>query len=150
MKDRIEPEVARIFHSAFFATVILNGLIAIADTCAGLFFLFERNIASAAYTYQYPFSRIIQAVILELMHQSQAMGIIYFFSHGIIKLFLVWGLLTNRLWAYPTAIVFLTGFSLYQIYDLFFVKFSWFTILLLIVNVMTIFFIAREYRSIVK
>jgi uncharacterized membrane protein len=71
---------------------------------------------------------------------------VYFFSHGIIKLFLVWGLLTNRLWAYPTAIVFLAGFSLYQIFDLF-IHFSWFTALLLIVNGMTIFFIAREYRS---
>lgn len=146
MKDTIDPETERIFHSAFFATVILNGLIAIADLSAGLFFLFERQIAGFLYTFHYPFSRIIQAVVLGLMNQNQLMGIIYFFSHGIIKLFLVWGLLTNRLWAYPTAIVFLSGFSLYQLYDLF-VKFSWFTILLLIVNIATIFFIAREYRS---
>lgn len=146
MNDHIDPETQRIFHSAFFATVILNGLIALADTVAGFFFLFERHIASLAYTYQYPFSHLVQAVLIELMRQNQLMAIIYFFSHGIIKLFLVWGLLTNRLWAYPSAIIFLGLFSAYQVYDLF-VRFSWFTVLLLFVNLITIFFIAREYRS---
>ncbi|HTH93343.1 MAG TPA: DUF2127 domain-containing protein [Candidatus Paceibacterota bacterium] len=141
-----DTEKEQLFHSAFFATVILNGLIAIADIFAGLFFLFERQIAALAYSYHYPLSHIIQGIFMELMKQSQLMGILYFFSHGIIKLFLVWGLLTNRLWAYPTAIVFLAGFSIYQIYDLF-IRFSWFTILLLVVNCITIFFIAREYRS---
>jgi uncharacterized membrane protein len=146
MEKEPDPKLEKVLHSAFFATVALNGLIAIADTCAGLFFLFERQIAGFLFSYHYPFANIIRAAILTLMAQSQTMGIVYFFSHGVVKLFLVWGLLTNRLWAYPLAIVFLAGFSCYQVYDLF-IKFSWFTVLLLVVNVTTIFFIAREYRS---
>jgi uncharacterized membrane protein len=146
MDTQRDSETEHIFHSAFFATVILNGLIALADIAAGFFFVFERYIAGFLYTYHYPFSPIVRAVVLELMSQNQIMGILYFFSHGFVKLFLVWGLLTNRLWAYPASIIFLTAFSIYQIYDLFF-HFSWFTILLLVVNIATIFFIAREYRS---
>jgi len=145
--DKLFPSKKEVvFHQAFFATVFLNGLIAIADICAGLFFFFERPISGFLYSYHYPCSHIIQAVVLELMSQSQLMGMLYFFSHGIVKLFLVWGLLTNRLWAYPLSIIFLTGFSIYQIFDMA-KDFSWFTLLLFIVNVVTVFFIAREYRS---
>jgi uncharacterized membrane protein len=137
-----------LIHKAFFATVIVNGCIAVADVLAGFFFLFNRQITSFLYVSNYPFSSIIQRVVFSISTQNQFMGIVYFFSHGIVKLILVWGLLTNRLWAYPLAIVLLGGFSIYQIYDLF-VQFSWFTVLLLIVNVITIFFISREYQQIV-
>jgi uncharacterized membrane protein len=37
--------------------------------------------------------------------------------HGIVKLALVGGLATNRLWSYPVAIVVFTGF-VYQVYEL--------------------------------
>lgn len=137
-----------LFHKAFFATVIVNGCIAIADMAAGLFFLFHRQITTFLYFSNYPFSSILQRIVVSISSQNQIMGMVYFFSHGIVKLILVWGLLTNRLWAYPLAIVLLSGFSLYQMYDIY-RHFSWFTILLLVVNVITIFFISREYRQII-
>lgn len=137
-----------ILHKAFFATVIVNGCIAVADMAAGFFFVFHRQITTFLYFSNYPFSTVLQRVVLSISAQNQTMGMVYFFSHGVVKLILVWGLLTNRLWAYPLAIVLLTGFSLYQIYDVI-VRFSWFTIFLLIVNVITVFFISREYRQII-
>jgi uncharacterized membrane protein len=39
-------------------------------------------------------------------------------SHGIVKLFLVVGLLRNKLWAYPAAIVVFVLFIAYQLYRL--------------------------------
>ncbi len=140
-------EEKNLVHKAFFATVIVNGCIAVADMAMGFFFLFEQKIVAALYLYHYPFSAIIQSVTATISAQNQIMGIIYFFSHGVVKMTLVWGLLTNRLWAYPLAIVLLGGFSLYQLYDLWY-RFSWFTLLLLVVNIITIFFISREYRDI--
>jgi uncharacterized membrane protein len=137
-----------ILHKAFFATVIVNGCIALADMAAGFFFLFHRQITTFLYFSNYPFSTILQRVVLSISAQNQVMGMVYFFSHGVVKLILVWGLLTNRLWAYPLAIVLLSGFSMYQLYDVI-VRFSWFTILLLIVNIITVFFISREYRQII-
>ncbi len=140
-------EKEEILHKAFFATVIVNACIALADITAGFFFLFEQKITAILYFYHYPFSSIIQTVIMHISVQNQTMGMIYFFSHGIVKMTLVWGLLTNRLWAYPLAVVLLSGFSLYQLYDLS-VRFSFFTVLLLIVNIITVIFISREYYHI--
>jgi uncharacterized membrane protein len=40
----------------------------------------------------------------------------YLLSHGIVKLALVVGLLTNQLWSYPASLVVLTLFIIYQIY----------------------------------
>ena len=120
-------------HRAFLITVVINGCIALGDFTVGLFFLFEKQIDAAVH-------------FTHIAAQDQHMGIVYFFSHSVIKLFLTWGLLTNRLWAYPLAIIFLSGFGIYQIIDLFFV-FSWFTMVLLLVNTVTVYFIAREYRS---
>jgi uncharacterized membrane protein len=42
--------------------------------------------------------------------------IIYLLSHGILKLFLVAGLLYRKLWAYPSGIAVFTGFVGYQLY----------------------------------
>ncbi|MEO5646106.1 MAG: DUF2127 domain-containing protein [Candidatus Paceibacterota bacterium] len=137
-----------IFRKAFFATVIVNGCIALADLAAGCFFLFKQQITAYLYFANNPISRTLQSAVTSISSQNQMMGIIYFFSHGLVKLILVWGLLTNRLWAYPFAVVLLSGFTLYQLYDII-IHFSFFTLLLLTVNLITIFFISREYRQIV-
>ncbi len=137
-----------IFHKVFFATVLVNGCIALADITAGCFFLFKQQITAYLYFANNPVSHTLQSAVMSISTQNQIMGIIYFFSHGIVKLILVWGLLTNRLWAYPFAILLLSGFTLYQMYDLI-TRFSFFTLLLLTVNIITIFFISREYRQIV-
>lgn len=42
---------------------------------------------------------------------------VYLFAHGIIKVFLVVGLLKNKLWAYPAALAVLGLFMLYQTYQ---------------------------------
>ncbi len=41
---------------------------------------------------------------------------IYLLSHGIVKAFLVYNLLKEEMWAFPTAIVVFSGFGIYQIY----------------------------------
>jgi len=40
----------------------------------------------------------------------------YLFSHGIVKVFLVIGLLRRQLWAYPASLVVLSLFIAYQLY----------------------------------
>jgi len=40
----------------------------------------------------------------------------YLLSHGIVKVFLVIGLLRNKLWAYPVSLVVLGVFIVYQLY----------------------------------
>src|SRR5438132_1646685 len=47
---------------------------------------------------------------------TQIFAALYLLSHGLVKIFLVWGLLKNKLWAYPASIAFLLGYIIYQIY----------------------------------
>lgn len=139
---------AELLHKAFFATVMVNGGIAFADMMVGLLFVFKQQITAFLYLSTNPLLNSLQPVVVTISNQNQTMGIVYFFSHGVVKLILVWGLLTNRLWAYPFAIVLLSGFTIYQLYDIL-MRFSFFTLLLIMVNGITIFFISREYRQIV-
>jgi uncharacterized membrane protein len=41
---------------------------------------------------------------------------VYLIGHGVIKLFLVAGLIRQKVWAYPTALSVLAIFVLYQLY----------------------------------
>jgi len=60
-----------LLHQAFFATVIVNGCIALADLAAGLFFVFEGRITGFLYFYHYPFSSIVQAVVLSISPRTR-------------------------------------------------------------------------------
>ena len=48
---------------------------------------------------------------------SKNVFIFYLLSDGVLKLFLVAGLLRNRLWAYPASMVVIILFILYQMYS---------------------------------
>jgi uncharacterized membrane protein len=43
---------------------------------------------------------------------------VFLIVHGVVKLGLVGGLATNKLWSYPAAIVVFMGFTIYQVYQL--------------------------------
>lgn len=59
---------------------------------------------------------LLQHWLPTITEHSQFLTMLYLLSHGIIKIFLAVGLLCNKLWAYPTAIIIFTIFILYQIY----------------------------------
>src|ERR1700736_4241687 len=69
----------------------------------------------------------------------------YLLSHGLIKVFLVVGLLRNKLWAYPASLAFLGLFIVYQLY-----RFSYThgfgLIVLTVFDVMVMGLIWHEYR----
>lgn len=57
--------------------------------------------------------------ILSLGHlsaSSQKFAVIFLISHGLIKIFIVIGLLKNKLWSYPLGIAVFTAFGAYQLY----------------------------------
>ncbi len=77
--------------------------------------------------------------------QMQKFASIILITHGIVKLFLVAGLIRNKLWAYPTSIVIFSGFGLYQIYQLT-ISYSLFLWVITIIDVIVIGLIIHEYR----
>jgi len=71
----------------------------------------------------------------------------YLLSHGIVKLFLVAGLLRNRAWAYPASLIVLGLFIAYQVYR-FALTQSFGLVVLTIFDLIVIVLIWHEYRLI--
>ena len=65
--------------------------------------------------------------------------------HGIVKLALVGGLATERLWSYPAAILVFAGFTVYQLYQLS-QQYSLFLVTVTVLDVMVILLVIAEYR----
>ncbi len=80
---------------------------------------------------------------------SEKFAILFLLSHGLIKIFIVVGLLKNKLWAYPTGIMVFAGFGVYQMYRYFHTH----SIGLLMLTSLDVFVIAltwHEYNLIKK
>ena len=73
----------------------------------------------------------------------------YLIVHGLIKVLLVVGLLTQRLWSYPLSLWFMAAFIIYQTYR-FFVTGSVWMMALTIVDLIVAILIWREYRAVLK
>jgi uncharacterized membrane protein len=87
--------------------------------------------------------------LVALAHQfSFASGVfigVYLLSRGVVKFALVVALLKNKLWAYPTSLVVLGLFVLYQIYQIV-IAFSALLVFLTILDLIVMWFIWREYE----
>ena len=134
-----------LVHRAYFATIITNSAIAVGDVTVGFLFLYRSTITTVLTTSKHLHG--IAKPVTETLTHAAGVGAFYFFSHGIVKLFLLWGLLQKKLWAYPIAMLFLTGFNVYQIM-LLARSFSWLIMGLLLFNSMTVLLIAAEYRQV--
>ena len=71
-------------------------------------------------------------------------GAAYLLLHGLVKIVLVWAVLTNHLWAYPWMIAFRLIFIAYQSYELF-VHFSWWLVALTAFDIFIVCLTWREY-----
>src|SRR3984893_1168800 len=70
---------------------------------------------------------------------------VFLIIHGAVKLALVIGLATHRLWSYPLAILVFTGFTIYQLYQLS-QQYSLFMVTVTVLDVMVIILVIAEYR----
>lgn len=74
--------------------------------------------------------------------------IIYLAIHAAIKLVSVFGLLRNKMWAYPFALISLSLLTLYQVYDIIFGAGSIVIILLTVFDLAILGLIWREYQKV--
>jgi uncharacterized membrane protein len=70
----------------------------------------------------------------------------YLFVHGALKTFLFIMLLIGRHWSYPAGIAFLAVFVAYTGYRLT-VHWSWFLLGFMLFDMLTIWVVAREWRT---
>jgi len=91
-----------------------------------------------------------------LLHSAQQLSIgtrhftaLYLFSHGVIKLWLIVGLLRTRLWYYPTALTVFGLFIVYQLYRFVFTHSYW-LLFVTVVDLVVIGLTWHEYRYLAR
>jgi uncharacterized membrane protein len=70
----------------------------------------------------------------------------YLLSHGLVKIFVIIALFKEKLWAYPTMIVVLSAFIVYQLYRLTY-KFSILLVLLTLFDMFVIWLTWKEWQK---
>lgn len=117
----------RRLHRIFQVSVALKGLHAVIECASGIALYLVSGATITRWV-----ALLTQEELLEdprdlvathlldaarhLSVSTQSFYAFYLLSHGLVKVFLVAGLLRGRLWAYPASLVVLGGFIAYQLY----------------------------------
>jgi uncharacterized membrane protein len=150
----IEPSHT-LLDRTFFTVLILKGLDGLLELIGGALLLFVKptQIGSLAQILtQHELSEDPHDLIANrLLHYTSSLtgsatlfAAIYLLLHGVVKVVLVWAVLTNHLWAYPWTMAFLAIFIVYQSYKLV-VAFSWGLLLLTAFDIFILILTWREY-----
>ena len=114
-------------HRLFEVSLVLKGLFALSEIAGGVvaYFISRRFLLGivTAITQDELTEDSRDLVANYLLHQAQGFSVtaqhftaFFLLSHGLVKLWLIVGLLRERLWYYPTAIVVFALFIGYQSY----------------------------------
>ncbi|MDE2078936.1 MAG: DUF2127 domain-containing protein [Patescibacteria group bacterium] len=123
-------------HWFFVVSLWTKGVFALSEIVGGVaaFFVtkqFLLNIASWVTQREFaedPHDAIANILLHSVQNISvgtQEFAAIYLLGHGVIKLWLIIGLLRERLWYYPTALVVFGLFIVYQLYRYTFTHSIW-------------------------
>jgi uncharacterized membrane protein len=144
----------KTLHLIFEITLIFKGFIAFTEIIGGiLVFFISRDIIIKMVTAitqgeltEDPKDFIAHYLVQSAQHLSigsQHFAALFLTSHGIIKLFLIIGLLREKLWYYPAAILVFGLFIIYQLYRFHFTHSLW----LLLITVIDAFVIALTWHE---
>lgn len=146
----------KVEHTLFLFSVWVKGVAGLAETIGGLLVLLITQKVLDSFVFfltapelaEDPEDRIANYLSNAIQHFSadtKVFASVYLVIHGLIKLFLVAGLLQNRLWAYPLSLWFLGFFIVYQCYRYTHTHSIW-LVLLTVVDLVVVFLIWREYQ----
>jgi len=154
LKNLFEEE--KNIHLVFEVSLILKGLFAALEIIGGIFayFVSQQFLLSVV-------SLITQDELAEeprdfianyLVHTAQNLSIstqhftaFYLLSHGVIKLFVIIGLLRQQLWYYPAALVVFGLFIVYQLYRFSFTHSPW-LLILTVLDIIVMWLTWHEYK----
>ena len=140
----------------FRLSVLLKGIISAAEVVAGIVAFFVPITAVTDIFIEFAESELAETpssfVANHLLTLAQDASTVtplflgvYLLSRGLIKLVLVWALLKNRLWAYPSALIVLGLFVAFQLYGIA-TGASILIAILTLFDLVVMYFIWREYR----
>lgn len=147
-------------HLIFEVGLWLKGLFAVAETAAGVasYFVSKQFLVSLVdWVTRSEFAEDPQdAIANDLRHSVQALSLgsqdfaaLYLVGHGIVKLWLIAGLLRRKLWYYPVALTVFGFFIVYQLYRYTLAHSAW----LLLISALDAVVIAltwHEYRHLLQ
>lgn len=146
----------KYLHLAFEITLILKGIFALLEILGGIlaYFITQQFLLRlvVAITQDELTEDPRDFVARYLLQSAQGFSIssqhftsLYLLSHGIIKIFLVAGLLREKFWFYPLAIIVFVLFILYQFFR-FSVTHSFWLLAITLLDIIVIWLTWHEYR----
>ena len=143
-------------HRLFEIGIIIKGVDGVLEILGGVLFLFvsPRTLNSIViFLTAHELSedphdlvaRWLRHAVENLSSDTKLFASVYLLIHGLIKVFLVAGLLRGKLWAYPTALGVLGTFILYQLYR-FTHTHSLALLAFTVFDIVIVFLVWREYR----
>lgn len=146
----------RVLHDLFELSVYFKGAYSFLELLLGIAIVFiNRHLVTSTLAYfiqgelnENPRDWFVNQLLHLTNHLTPSSELFmgwYFIANAAAKLFLVWGLLTNRLWAYPATVAFLGLFVCYEIYRIVHTH-SPVLAILIVVDIATMFFVADEWR----
>ncbi len=140
----------------FRISVFMKGLVALLEIIGGVLALFIPVSYITDFVVHFAQAELIEDpndfIAAHLFQYAQQFSVtsgtfiaFYLLSRGLIKMLLVVGLLKNQLWAYPSSLIVLGLFIIYQIYQIAIV-FSAFLVGLTIFDFFVMWFIWREWE----
>lgn len=148
----METQEDKVVYQVFFWSILVKGAISLAELVVGTALLFIPSTLIISWTLvilQYiPVSTLQNSLMQEVATYTSgtvAFVALYLLSRGLIKVFLIVGLLRNKLWAYPASLVVLALLVVYQLYQLS-SSYSLIVIAITVFDLFVMYFIWREWR----
>jgi uncharacterized membrane protein len=148
-------EARRILHRFFELGILIKGVDGGLELVGGLLLVFLSPVAINRVVFFFLEGELKEdptdLVANLLLHTTRSAievrvpASVFLIVHGIVKLVLVGGLATNRLWSYPAAILVFAGFTIYQLYQLG-QQYSLFLETVTVLDVIVILLVIAEYR----
>ncbi len=158
MSDHIEtPTEEHVVHEFFLVSVILKGLISLAEVIVGIAVLLipPQTIITLTLTLlnYLPIASVQAKLISEVSKYTSGTALfvsLYLLSRGLIKVGLVWGLLKGKLIAYPLSLGVLAILVLYQTYQIITPPFSLVVFLITLFDLVVMYFVYREWKIVLR
>jgi uncharacterized membrane protein len=117
------------YHALFKIGIIIKAVDSVIEIAAGLLFAFLSNAAinqivlffvqnEVTETPRDFFWTVLAKIFQGFVTTSKSYWAILFLAHGIMKIFLIVGLLRKKAWAYPISALIFATFALSQIYQM--------------------------------
>jgi len=146
----------RRIHQIFVVGVLLKGAHALIECAGGIALAIVSTRAIVALVNALTQDELVEdpndfvATHLRSLAQNFSVSSKHFYafyllSHGIVKIFLVAGLLRDKMWAYPVSLIVMALFIVYQIYR-FSYTYSWGLVVLSVFDLVVMALIWHEYR----